>query len=156
MFLTLRLQRKSVSLWLIFLIAFLSIIFPSSDFSHVLILGECFFEVSKLLSLYLFILVAMVLLLHSHSTSRRRCSVANGCAVGRVRLAHLRLPRYRSNYFQIRLLLLDKLLLIIEQLPLEAWVRIDHTSLALYVRQRLEHVVTVLLHEISDHTGRTS
>ena len=118
---------------LIFLITLFSVIFPSSDFSHVLILSECFLEVGKLLSLYLLILVALLLFLRSYSTSRRRCSVANSCAVGRVCLAHLRLPRYRSNYFQIRLLLLDQFLLVIEQLPLKAWVRVYHTTLALHV-----------------------
>ena len=48
---------------------------------------------------------------------------------------------------------MDQLLLKVEQLPLEAWVRIDAGASGLDIAHRLEQRPIILLHEVGDDTS---
>ena len=81
--LALRLQGKSVSFWPIVLSVFIWSCFPVSSVpSQVLILIECFLQISELLPLLLLVLIPLLLLPHGYSARCRGGSVADGCAIG--------------------------------------------------------------------------
>ena len=81
--LALRLQGESVSFWPIVLSVFIWLCIPVSSVPpQVLILIECFLQISELLPLLLLVLISLLLFPHGNSTRSRRCAVADGCAIG--------------------------------------------------------------------------
>ena len=124
--------------------------------SSVMIIIESIFQFLVFFLLYNLVLVTLFWFPSCDSTSCCWCSILDNpsCVgvTGCISSTQSRLTWKWIDYVHVRFLLLYEFFLVIHELSLEAWVWIDNTTFTFHEWKSLEHIVTVFLHDISNHT----